>query len=197
MSLTIHIDRHSLCIIFDKNENKALGTGFVFIKPNWIVTAKHVVEKDDGEIRDNLRLLHLFEKPVSSSVLFVHPIYDLAVLTTGNLLCKRPLFPSYEEFTGKNGLICCGYAPSKSINNELAFFVNSVPNYQFETRSRDVGDEKLLFFDAPFAEGGHSGGPLLGEGAGVVAVVIEGFKSNDQYIVKATSILPLLEFLKF
>lgn len=196
MNLTIHIDKYSLCIIVDKNENKALGTGFVFIKTNWIVTAKHVVVKDD-EIRNNLQLLHLNEKPVSTSVLFVHPIYDLAVLTTDDLLCKKPLFPSYEEFTGRKGLICCGYSPSKSINNELSFFVNSVPNYQLVIRSRDYGDEKLLFFDAPFAEGGHSGGPLLGEGAGVVAVVIEGFKLNDHYIVKATSILPLLEFLKF
>ncbi|MBA4186036.1 MAG: trypsin-like peptidase domain-containing protein [Acidobacteria bacterium] len=196
MSLTIHFNIHSLCIIVDKDADKALGTGFVFIRPNWIVTAKHVVVEDDG-IRNNLQLLHLNKKPVSTSVLFVHPIYDLAVLATDSLLCQKPLFPSYEEFTGIKGLICCGYSPSKSTENELSFFVNSVPNYQLETRSRDYGDEKLLFFDAPFAEGGHSGGPLLGEGAGVVAVVIEGFNSNDQYIVKATSILPLLEFLKF
>lgn len=194
--MKIKIDRYSICIIVDKDRNKSLGSGFVFIKPKWVVTAKHVVIDRDG-ISRNILVAFLEEKPIPAKILFVHPIYDLAVLEIETEFCRRPLFPAYDELTGENGLFYCGYSPSNSSSGELTTLVNYIESYKYEIRSRDHEDEKLIIFDAPIAEGGHSGGSVLSEGGGVVAVIIEGFPNNEQFTIKATSILPLLQNLIF
>jgi hypothetical protein len=104
-----------------------------------------------------------------------------------------PLFPGFEEYTGKRGLVCCGYAPSTG-----AFFLNHIPSYERERRIRDEGDESVIVFDAPWMEGGHSGGPVFGEGGGVVAVLLHTIRpDNGERRGRATSILELLRYLRF
>lgn len=49
-----------------------------------------------------------------------------------------------------------------------------VANYKCERRERDEGVEYVLSFKSEYGEGGHSGGPVLGTGGGVVAVITEG-----------------------
>jgi hypothetical protein len=199
MALSITIDDKSLFIICDREEKRPLGTGFCFIKREWVVTAKHVV-MDDGVFRQSLSVLPLKERELRASVMFSHPNHDLAVLQLEEPSpCRTPLFPSYEKFTGRKGLICCGYAPSLSNHEkkEVSIYVNQILTYDREQRTRLHVDEDLIAFEAPFLEGGHSGGPILGEGGGVVAVTIQGFVANGKYYGRATSVLPVLDFLDF
>jgi Trypsin-like peptidase domain len=198
LSFTIHQD--ALFVIYDVDENRPLATGFCFIKPEWVVTAKHVVQ-DMGLSRSNLSLLSFSSTPVSASTIFVHEHYDLAVLRiNGRSPCDVPLFPGYEEYTGGKGLVCCGYAPSRRRSDERPYplLTSDVLTYDREERIRDHGDESLIVFDHPDMELGHSGGPVFGEGGGVVAVLIDRMRPSDGVVrARATSIISLLEFLTF
>ena len=51
MGLRFTIADDTLCLIYDAQSNWALGTGFTFLKPDWVVTAKHVVIAE-GRIRE-------------------------------------------------------------------------------------------------------------------------------------------------
>ena len=54
--LKFTIDGRSIYLIIDEDLNQPLGTGFAFLRPRWIVTAKHVVV-DQGLPRSNLTAL--------------------------------------------------------------------------------------------------------------------------------------------
>jgi hypothetical protein len=56
--------------------------------------------------------------------------------------------------------------------------VNHVPAFTVEVREREGLNEELVVFNAPRSEGGHSGGPIMGEGGGVVGVVIQNYVEN-------------------
>ena len=195
---TIHYD--SLFLLCDDEEHRALATAFCFIRPEWVVTAKHAVLDMDIP-RRNLSLLSRRNGRLRVSVLFLHPSHDLAVLRIdGQSPCDVPLFPGFESYTGRNGLICCGYAPSLSDREgrRYTLHLNRITSYECEKRTRHTGEEALIVFDAPWMEGGHSGGPVLGEGGGVAAVMIELVRSDDGVVrARATSILHLLRYLTF
>ncbi len=196
----ITLDAKALFIVHDDSENRPLATGFCFIKPEWVVTAKHVV-LETSLPRQNLSLTSFRGEQARASILFLHPSHDLAVLRIeGQSPCDVPLFPGFEEHTGRRGLVCCGYAPSLSFREgrKHAIFFNQVTSYEREERTRNTGDESLIVFDAPWMEGGHSGGPVFGEGGGVVAVLIELIQSGSGIArARASSILHLLRFLTF
>ena len=197
MGLKFTIDNCTLCLIYDAALSRVIGTGFTFLKPEWVVTARHVVV-EDGAPRRSLMVTR--EQSFHAQVLFSDPAVDLAVLELSDRgACKVPLFPSHERFAGGQGLICCGYAPSRSspADGRYELFVNSVPEYEREVRSRSDLEEELVIFKAPFAEGGHSGGPVFGEGGGVVGAIIELFQREGVEFARATSILPLLRHLTF
>ena len=195
---TIHYD--SLFLLCDDEEDRALATAFCFIKPEWVVTAEHAVLDMDIPHR-NLSLLSRRNGRLRGSVLFLHPSHDLAVLgIEGQSPCDVPLFPSFEGYTGSNGLVACGYAPSLSDRErrEYKVLANPVTSYERQERTRRTGEEALILFDAPWMEGGHSGGPVFGEGGGVAAVMIELIRSDNGVVrARATSILHLLRYLTF
>ena len=193
---SIHHD--SLFVLRD--ENRALATAFSFIKPEWVVTAKHAV-LEMGVPRRNLSLQSRRGEPLKVSILFLHPSHDLAVLgIEGQSPCDVPLFPGYEGYTGSNGLVGCGYAPSWPNKEGYSHTIvaHRITTYEREERSRDTGDESVIVFDAPWIEGGYSGGPIFGEGGAVVAVLIEVMRPDDGATRgRATSILHLLRFLTY
>ena len=55
----------------------------------------------------------------------------------------------------------------------------------------------MIIFEAPYAEGGFSGGPILGEGGGVAGLIIDNFSVDGKIFARATSILSLLGELRF
>jgi hypothetical protein len=62
-----------------------------------------------------------------------------------------------------------------------------------EPRERHDGTEWVIRFDDPHCQPGHSGGPVLGMGGGVVAVITEG----GEGWFRATEIQSLLPYVTF
>jgi S1-C subfamily serine protease len=190
------IDQHAVCVITDTNTNHAIGSGFSFLKDNWIITAKHVVIKD-GYPRKNIQLSFLKKGGINAKVLAIHPELDLALLVHDEpFLCKKPLMPGYHEFSTTNQLFLLGYSPSKSVAKNLTVTVNLITGFETEIRERDE-QETLIHFKADFAESGNSGGAIIGEGGNVVAVAIQIYEKEDGRYCVATSIRTILKNLNF
>jgi len=196
--LTFTLDKNFAALVFDRDEGRYIGTAFVFLQPHWAVTAKHVVFRD-GLPRRNLGLSFAEKVDCRAELMFAHPTVDLAVLKFSESPCKVPLYPAHHAFAGSNGLISVGYKPSRNTQEKgPAVEVNSVPIFAVEKRELPDGEvEELVVFDGDFVEGGHSGGPVLGTGGGVVGVVIERSENEGEKRVRATSIEPLLRDLTF
>ncbi len=196
--MQISFDVHSLGVVLDLAEEKALGTGFALLRPMWIVTAKHVV-LIDGIPRTNLGFLS-GAVTVSAKPYAIHPEVDLAVI---ELLtptpCKVPMYPSYVGFTATDGLLSIGYFPSKSNNASGLRVMEGYPitGHTTEIRERAFGSEEIITFNAPVSEGGNSGSPVFGAGGGVVGVVIENSSPNGSPVARATSLVPLLHGLMY
>jgi S1-C subfamily serine protease len=190
--LKFALQKDALALVIDQAQQKPIGTAFVFIQTHWVVTARHVVIQD-GIPRRSLELFFSSKKNVPAKVLYAHPTLDLAVLEFRGGPCDAPLFPSHHQFSGSKGLITAGYARTKG----LVIEVNRIDSFDTERRDRVDGSEELIVFDAPFADGGHSGGPVFGEGAGVVGAVIEDFPVENGRRARATSLRPLLRQLEF
>lgn len=197
MAITFTIDQFAVSLVLDGGLKKILGTAFSFIKPNWVATAKHVA-LEHGVPRDHLLISPYKSPSIRARVLFAHPQVDLAVLELDRNLCLRPLFPAHHSLVGSSGLVCAGYAPSKSAPGDPAvLFVNEIPSFQTEVRGRMSLDEELIVFDASFLEGGHSGGPIFGSGGGVVGAIIESFNVAGQRRARGTGLAPLVAHLSF
>lgn len=200
MKATIHIN--SLAIIKEGN-GKRLGTGFICIKPEWIITAKHVVIHETGMKkdlpRDNLRLLFQKHPPVNVEILYTHPEVDIAVLKLPNSLkniCPMPLNTSYTSLKNEKEFICAGYSPDLTKKGEKPIVqINHIPHFRTNTRGRGFGVEELIEFQAPFFEGGNSGGPLLNKHGMIVGIIIQDFIEDEKKWGRATSLIPLLNDL--
>ena len=195
--LPAQIDEAAVSILVDEDIHHPLGTGFYFMRSNYFVTAKHVVaEPDTGTIRSNLVLMQRGPDYPKASVRFMHPSADLAVLEIDRPACQTPLFPSHERLIGQHGLRYWGYAPTISDLTSHRYLVRvvDIPKYEIEAeKERDDGPERVLRFDSSFAEAGHSGGPVLGIGGGVLAVIVEGGPGW----LRATEIHALLPYIHF
>jgi V8-like Glu-specific endopeptidase len=184
--------------VLDTKEKRALGTAFVFIRNDWALTAKHVVQ-EHGALRTGLALQTL-DGSREACVLAAHPEIDIAVLhVTSPTLCKRPLFPAFAGFADSQGLVAIGYFPTKSKRTDDALVIEGYPidRYETETRERCVSDEETIQFHAPASEGGNSSSPVLGASSGVVGMVIECRESESGRVATATSLAPLLAGLEF
>ena len=170
---------------------RGTGTGFAFLKPNWIVTARHVVSGQP--LGQPIPLLFREGPALPARVLFEHPQVDLAVLeVVGNTRGRAPLMPG-DPAPESSGVFCVGYQPSIShgIAGRHASVVSAVDSCERTTRQRDGYEESLFIFPAPPGEPVHSGGPLLAPGGSVVGVVIDGITLDGQHMIRATSIAPL------
>lgn len=196
MGLTFSIDNLALSIVLDADERRPIGTAFSLIRPNWMVTAKHVVLVD-GLARSHLRVSPSQGESVRAQVLFTHPDIDLAVLSLESDLCPRPLFPAHNSLVGSDGLVCAGFAPSRSAPEGGVMYANNIPKFEVEFRERGAFKEEIIVFDAPFSEGGHSGGPIFGAGGGVVGVMIQNFYDGPVLRARATGLAPILVHLTF
>lgn len=187
------VDESALCVVQAARGN---GTGFAFLRPNWIVTAKHVVAGQPPS--EPLRLLFRQGVSLPARVLFAHPRVDLAVLEVfGDTGCRAPLWPGDAEPAA--GLLCVGYKPSVSDKEAGRYtsFVSRVDSYERSNRHRDGYEETLYIFPASDGEPGHSGGPLLAPSGAVIGVVVDGITLAGQHLMRATCISVLLDHLVF
>jgi S1-C subfamily serine protease len=74
-------------------------------------------------------------------------------------------------------------------------FVRAVHSYERTTRQRDGYEESFFIFPAPRDEPGRSGSPLLASRGSVIGVVVDGITLGGRYMMRATSILPVLDYL--
>jgi hypothetical protein len=192
--ISVTIDKESLVIIEDLDAKKLLGTGSVFIRKDWVLTAKHVV-MHEGIARNNICAIFNAKK-ISAKVIYAHKEVDLAVLELSESICLRPLTTGHASLTGSKGLISVGYSPkiTQSSGNP-SINIEAIENFDYEKRERSFGTEELIVFEAPTSEGGHSGGPILGDGASIVGIIIQNFSQNGKTYARATSISPLLDEL--
>ena len=196
---TIPVDTAAICIIRETALGPVIGTGFTFLRPDWVVTAKHVALAE-GRPRRDLVLSFTGTPPVAASVVAAHPVWDLAVLQMQPPRpAHPPLLPMYEHVTGTTGLISIVFAPSRTDQNTgaHAFSTNHIPAYERAERTSGGGTEQTILFEAPYLAGGYSGSPLFAAGGGVVGVLTEGFTRGETQFARATSIHPLLAGLDF
>src|SRR5690242_13362472 len=91
------LDGNSIGLVGIAGREMKLASGFVFLRPDWVVTAKHVVvDRFTGEARPAVFRSTLTEVTYTARAAIIHPSLDLAVieLTTASA-CTRPLYPSY------------------------------------------------------------------------------------------------------
>ncbi|HEY0030023.1 MAG TPA: serine protease [Bacteroidia bacterium] len=192
------ITGHQLCVICDQDEIKnELGTGFRFLRKNWIVTAAHVVLNYDMPRQG---LFAVFASPAPNrsflKVLAVHKEIDIAILEIldEQQSVANPLFPGDDELSVSNGLVCFGYSPSKG-SNITASWVNK---YSKDFRERENTEIILEFVNGHIAAG-SSGGPICGDGGVVVGVLINVFSNANnpgKISARATSIQNLMDVIK-
>jgi hypothetical protein len=190
----VAVDQDALCILETPDGN---GPGFVFLKPTWVVTAKHVVIRTDGSARPVTAVFGTGN--IEAHLRFSHPQVDLAVLELAERgKCNAPLLPGDRHFRD-GGLRCVGYQPSATgpSPGDYKWYVSAVPSYKREVWECDGYREVIMDFAAPHDEGGPSGGPVLGYGGAVVAVVTQGYTTGTGPRMRATSIHALLEYLTF
>lgn len=195
LNISFTIDKYALQLIRDSDLQYPIGTGFCFLRPNWIATAKHVVLVD-GLPRHDLVVQFINGPSLGAEVYAWHPEIDVAILRTLHPSpCRTPLFPAYAHFTGQDGLISAGYMPSRSEKDKSSYsiVVNQVECWELEYRSRMNSEEEVIIFPSAHVEPGHSGGPLFGQGGGVVGIVIEAFAQEGEPYARGTSILSLLD----
>lgn len=189
---------HQICIICDANEKKIkLGTGFLFMRNDWIVTAAHVVQVD-GLNREKLfaQFPNHVNNIVELKVLAIHSENDIALLqiTSTNNPCTQPLYPGYDELSVSRGLICCGYTPSKG--SQISISLAKIYNKDYRER-QEV--ETILEFESQSIEGGSSGGPIFGDGGVVLGILINIFtipQEPNKTFARATSIHNLTKAIK-
>ena len=76
-------------------------------------------------------------------------------------------------------------------------YFNQIPSFTTEVRDRGILSEDMIVFDAPFSEGGHSGGPIFGAGGGVVGAIIHNFYVGYVLRARGTSLAPIVAHLTF
>lgn len=192
------IKPHQICIICDEEETSPLATGFLFMKKNWMVTAKHVVIKD-GLARQKIYAIFVSTTKeiiyAKLKVIAIHDESDIAILEILDNLNEftHPLYPGHEELSSKKGLIYCGYDSSfKSLRMEY------VDNFVRDSRFRNH-EEIIIEFSSNHVTGGYSGGPIFGDGGVVLGLMINEFydsQSPDKKFARAISINTLMQAIK-
>ena len=168
-----------ICVICDYTDKQpALGTGFCFLKTNWIVTAKHVVMQD-GLVRKNLTAVFIGENKKNVSLKLkikaIHKESDICILQIidKNNPCTNPLYPGYEDLNSSKGIMFCGYD-----SESLALSIEHVLDFNMSSRFRE-NEEFILEFNSKFVRGGFSGGPIFGNGGVLLGVIINLINSAD------------------
>ncbi len=212
-TFSITVDARVFCTLFSHSDRgwSAIGSGCIFMRRDLVLTAKHVVEdrpSSDSPMRaangskDGSEIIS-----ADVEAYWCHPDIDIALLKltpegASQLGGSRPLYPSHFSLNDRLGVAAVGYDKASS-NPDAGLWVNKVHHLSEFTsveRNRTSSDEFCLEFEAPWVAGGYSGGPLIGEGGGVIGVIIQVYESvvgtdagKPGGRGRATSIYPAVE----
>ena len=190
-----------------RGKAETVGSGFFFMRRDIVVTAKHVITdridpnapfqilqpRFDGT-REGIRAIDWCPlDEVDAAMIRVDKTY---------VRISHPLFPSHYGMNNKKGFVALGYNRDfdSERENTWAVFAHHVRMTETQVRERKNSKEYVLHYDANWAQPGYSGGPIITEGGGVVALMIEMFAPQESSCERrprtngrATSIYPLAD----
>jgi S1-C subfamily serine protease len=183
--------------LIETNDTLILGSGFVMLKPNLIITAAHVIKN-----RKNISFLcadtarYIFK---NLKVIKIDYGYDFAILQSDNEICPQPLVASQDfKITPGQHLFYMGYRSAISSKEFPKIQIDNL----FVT---SVGLTKSLNKIVQFIEfngvgiPGYSGGPVFNDKNEVVGFMDEAFYKRGIWgdtatlVNRAYSVLPILK----
>lgn len=191
---SITIDKYA-CGIIVLNDSVYVGSGFVMLKPNYVVTCAHVV--------DTVRQFY-FRVPKKDTTFKLKLIKydienDLALLESDFTICNKPLVPD-QNFTIQPGehIFYLGYDTMKSNAQVTTIQANGA---NVEAIGRFLSGKVMVDYIEFVGVGipGYSGGPVFNDKGQVIAIMREawyrkGVKSKNEILLnRAFSIVPLLK----
>lgn len=126
----------------------------------------------------------------------MHPDFDLAVLETPFSLCELPYVAAQKTIKKNKQVVGLGYSPNDSEFAAINFRIVSIESYEIEEREWNSGTEEMFVFKFDSSERGNSGGPIFGDDATILGVISQSIvdeTTDNAYIVRATSIRPLVD----
>lgn len=212
-NLSFSVDARTLCVLFSRSDSEwsAIGSGCIFMRRDLVLTAKHVVT--DRPVADSpMRVANGLKignelALADVSAYWCHPDIDIALLKLSApgavyLDVSHPLYPSHFSLNDTLGCGAVGFDKAESSPEAHRWILKAhhVSSFTAVTRNRASSDEFCLEFEAPWIASGYSGGPLLGEGGGVIGVIIQVFEDvrgsdagRPKGRCRATSIYPAVE----
>lgn len=210
MKIEFEIGDGVFCVFMQHKggSSRPIGTGSFFLRRDVVLTAKHVVEESNHEQHPlSIRVISNDGKKIGAKPVeyWSHPHIDIALVRVEaeeGQLPDQPLYPAHHSLNARFGAVLVGFSPSSSDPSNLQWVVKAyrVEAYSHEVRERTDSSETVIEFDAPFMEGGNSGGPLLSLGGGVIGVTSGFFSAQQESSVsngpkrgRATSVYPAID----
>lgn len=139
-----------------------LGTGFLFMTPQHVLTAFHVVDLGRG-----LKVKFLNGKRLAASVVAIDTEHDLALLALESPVLDAPVLPAHVDLEVGMKVFAIGnpYGDASETGGNL----EGLLNYSTAEGAVSAFNADMLQTDALLAPG-NSGGPLLACDGGVVGV---------------------------
>ncbi len=199
--LNVKIDPNSICIfyrVYDDGTRKPFGTGFFFMEPDLVGTARHIME-DHANARTPYTLLirpaQSHEGYLASECVY-HIEQDLALVRLERSHQVVPFAPC----VGTNeGFLLVGYDPPTE-----SILVRPVPKFYTPDPREGKHSTTFLFeWDGP-VNPGNSGGPLIGPDGGVAGILsgiprtVESTDSRPEGSARARAVFvgPLLDLYR-
>lgn len=180
----------AVCVV---QAERGTGLGFAFLKPQWVVTARHVVR--DQRPGSAVTLVFAVGGPSTGRVAALHPHVDLAVLeVTGDVHGVVPLTPPAGRPAEVQAVLCVASeavtAADAAPSGRLRLL--EVPSFERTRRHRDGREEDLFIFPTPLDGSPRSGGPLLAADGSVIGVVVDSIDLAGRTFIRATAIEAVL-----